>query len=89
VQVEWTQGARISLARIRDFNLERSEQWAVRVETRLRERAESLAQSAFAARRIAFGLRALSVSDIRYVLQYRLDGDRVMILRVLSTREIR
>jgi plasmid stabilization system protein ParE len=89
VQVEWTQGARISLARIRDFNLERSEQWAARVETRLRERAESLAQTAFSGRRIAFGIRALSVPDIQYVLQYRVDADRVLILRVVSTREIR
>lgn len=40
-------------------------------------------------RRIAFGLRALSVPDIQYVILYRVEADQVTILGVDSTRENR
>ena len=59
MKVEWSREARADLARILTFNIDRSDQWAERVDSRLRQRAEALGQTPLMGRRIAFALRAL------------------------------
>ncbi len=89
MKVEWSKEARADLARILTFNIDRSDQWAERVDSRLRQRAEALGQSPLMGRRIAFALPALSVPDIQYVILYRVAAEQVTILGVASTREKR
>jgi plasmid stabilization system protein ParE len=82
--------AREDLVRIFEFNLQRSERWAVRVESRLLSRCEALLVTPYIGRRLAGrNVRQLSVPDIQYVIDYRLFEDRVSIVRFRSTREIR
>ncbi len=78
------------LARIHEFNLERSESWADKVEQRLLDRAEALLGAPWVGRAISkAGLRRLSVTDIQYVIDYRVLDDAVEVARFQSTREIR
>jgi plasmid stabilization system protein ParE len=78
------------LARIWDFNMQRSEQWAERVQRRLIERAMSLVIAPNSGRRlIGTGLRRLSVPDIQYVIDYRHHSEVVQVMRIRSTREVR
>lgn len=89
MRLEFRAAARADLARIYAFNAERSAQWAERVESRLLQRAEALAASPNAGRLTAEpGVRRLSVPDIQYVMDYRIAGRCVRILRIYSTREI-
>jgi plasmid stabilization system protein ParE len=63
--------------------------WAERVEGRLLQRAEGLTTSPHIGRPTAKpGVRRLSVPDIQYVMDYRVAGNTVRILRIYSTREI-
>lgn len=88
--VEWSQTARANLARIFEFNFGWSEDWAFRVDRRLVERGEALGRTPLIGSPMgSSGLRKLSVVDIRYVLTYRLDMERVTIVRVHNTRENR
>lgn len=88
--VIWTEPASADLQRIFEFNLVRSFEWAERVDSRLRERGNGLSDFPFSGRPVgAPHLRALSLPDVQYVIDYRLDGDEVTVLRVQSTREIR
>ena len=81
--------ARADLARIYAFNAERSTNWAERVEGRLLQRAEALTTSPHVGRPTTEpGVRRLSVPDIQYVIDYRVAGGSVRILRIYSTREI-
>ncbi|MGA9582223.1 MAG: type II toxin-antitoxin system RelE/ParE family toxin [Allosphingosinicella sp.] len=81
--------ARADLARIFAFNVERSIDWAERVESRLLQRAVALTVSPHVGRPTAeSGVRRLSVPDIQYVMDYRVAGNTVRILRIYSTREI-
>ena len=81
--------ARADLARIYAFNVERSVSWANRVEDRLLQRAEALTASPHVGRPTTeAGVRRLSVPDIQYVMDYRVAGNCVRILRIYSTREI-
>jgi plasmid stabilization system protein ParE len=90
VQLEFKSEAEDDLARIFEFNMQRGERWAVRVESRLLSRCEALLLSPRAGRRLADeGLRQLSVPDIQYVIDYQPFDDRVSIVRIRSTREIR
>ena len=90
MKVEWSEAARADLARIFDFNLQRSDAWAQRVDARLVERAGALGRTPLMGRSVSAGrLRLLSIPDIQYVLSYRIDKERVTIIRVHSTREHR
>ena len=90
MRVVWAEPARGDLARIFKFNLARSFEWADRVDTELRERALSLSDTPQRGRPLPrLTARALSLPDIQYVIEYRLDADAVTVLRVRSTREIR
>lgn len=78
------------LVRRHDFNHERGEDWAGRVEDRLFERMNSLVTTPFTGRVTGrSGVRRLSVPDIQYVIDYRVRHDLVQILRIRSTREMR
>jgi plasmid stabilization system protein ParE len=90
VKLQLSPAAEADLRRIFLFNIQRSATWAEKVELRLLERARSLLVTPRAGRvtREA-GIRRLSVPDIQYVLDYRIMEDRIRILRIYSTREIR
>jgi len=90
VRVEIKVQAREDLARIHDFNAQRSERLAERVESRLLDRCEALPETPYIGRRIsAEGVRRLSVADIQYVIDYRATTDAIEILRFQSSREVR
>jgi plasmid stabilization system protein ParE len=90
VRLAVAERAREDLARIWDFNIQRSEQWAERVQRRLIERALSLLIAPNSGRRlVGTDLRRLSVPDIRYVMDYPHDSEVVQIMRIRSTREVR
>ena len=82
--------AREDLARIWDFNMQRSDRWAEKVHLRLMERALGLVVAPGSGRRIRkAGIRRLSVPDIQYVIDYRHDPEVVQIMRFRHTREIK
>jgi plasmid stabilization system protein ParE len=90
VLVYWAEPAQADLRRIFSFNLERSAEWALRVDGRLHERGEWLGRFPYGGRPTRGSeLRLLSVTDIQYVITYRVDGRRVTILRIHATRENR
>jgi plasmid stabilization system protein ParE len=90
VRLEFKTEAEDDLVRIFEFNMQRSEAWAHRVESRLLDRCEELLRT----RRLGRALKEantfrLSVTDIQYVIDYQLAEDLVLIARILSTREVR
>ncbi len=88
--LEFTAIAEADLARIFEFNLERSWSWAERVEKRVLERAYALLITPHIGRATQDpGVYRLSITDIQYVIDYRIIRDRIRILRVQSTREAR
>jgi plasmid stabilization system protein ParE len=90
VRLEFKAEAEDDLARIFEFNMQRSERWAVRVEGRLLSRCEALVLTPNIGRWSAEErMRQLSVPDIQYVIEYQPLDDRVVIVRIRSTREIR
>jgi plasmid stabilization system protein ParE len=90
VKLKWRSEALADLQRIFSFNAAKSEPFAVRVERRLLERAQALAATPQLGRSTdREGIMRLSVTDIQYVIDYRRFEDRVSIVRIRSTREIR
>jgi len=65
------------LARIADFNLSRSEEWADKVQVRLLDRGDSLGDRPYSGRPLGGTLRALSVPDVQYVLFHTVGDDEV------------
>jgi plasmid stabilization system protein ParE len=90
VGLEFKTEAEDDLVRIFEFNLQRTEAWAHRVESRLLDRCEELLRTPRLGRALkeASTFR-LSVTDIQYVIDYELAGDLVLIVRILSSREVR
>jgi plasmid stabilization system protein ParE len=90
VEVVWAPPAQADLRRIFAFNLQRTLEWALRVDDRLWARGEWLGRFPYAGRPVGgTELRLLSVTDIQYVITYRVDGHGVTILRIHATREHR
>jgi plasmid stabilization system protein ParE len=90
VKLRWRSEALDDLQRIYSFNAAKSESFAVRVERRLLERAQALAATPQLGRPTRRnGVMRLSVTDIQYVIDYRPLEDRVSIVRIRSTREVR
>ena len=88
--LELSPPAEADLERIFEFNLQRSLEWADKVERRLLERANGfLAAPAIGRSMQRSRVRRLSVPDIQYVIDYRAEVDRIRVLRIYSTREIR
>lgn len=90
MRLEFKSEAEEDLARIFEFNVQRSEPWAYRVEGRLLDRCETLLRTPRLGRALpeANAFR-LSVTDIQYVIDYELADELVLIVRIRSTREIR
>jgi plasmid stabilization system protein ParE len=90
VRLGLSERARDDLARIWDFNLQRSERWAEKVQLRLIERAMALLVAPHTGPQITkAGIRRLSVPDIQYVIDYQPFDDFITVVRIRSTREIR
>ncbi|HYW15651.1 MAG TPA: type II toxin-antitoxin system RelE/ParE family toxin [Allosphingosinicella sp.] len=90
MKLKWRREALHDLQRIYSFNAGKSESFAMRVERRLLERAQAIATTPQLGRLTdREGLMRLSVTDIQYVIDYRPFDDRVSIVRIRSTREIR
>ncbi|MEO7177730.1 MAG: type II toxin-antitoxin system RelE/ParE family toxin [Allosphingosinicella sp.] len=88
--LEFKSEAEEDLVRIFEFNIQRSERWAQRVEDRLLDRCEALLRTPHIGRLgEGSGRRQLSVPDIQYVIDYQPFDDRVTIVRIRHTREIR
>lgn len=82
--------AEADLSRIYAFNVQRSFAWAHKVEQRLLARLRMLPQKPNVGRRFSdAGVYRVSVTDIQYVIDYEMFEDRVVVLRIQSTREIR
>ncbi len=89
MRLELSPAAEADLKRIFEFNRQRSLAWAEKVEDRIWARAGSLMQIPSIGRPTDRpGVRRLSMPDIQYVLDYRIEKDRVRMLRIYSTREI-
>ena len=89
MRLSFGERARNDLARIWDFNAQRSEAWAEKVQRRLVQRASGLLGAPRSGRKITkAGIRRMSVPDIQYVIDYRLKVDVIEIVRIRSTREI-
>jgi plasmid stabilization system protein ParE len=90
VRLEWRREALDDLDRIFEFNTDRSEALAMKIERRLTERVRALTRTPYLGRALEeVRVRRLSVTDIQYVIDYQLAADLVVIVRIRSTREIR
>ena len=90
MRLEFKSEAEEDLARIFDFNSQRSDHLAHRIEDRILNRCEALRRTPYLGRPHPDpGVRRLSVTDIQYVIDYELADDLVVIMRVRHTREIR
>jgi plasmid stabilization system protein ParE len=90
VHLRWREEALDDLDRIFEFNAERSEALAMKIERRLTDRAQALTIAPHIGRALQQrGAFRLSVTDIQYVIDYELAEDVVLIARIRSTREIR
>lgn len=90
MRLKWRSEALADLQRIFSFNAGKSESFAIRVERRLLEKAQALATTPRLGRLTdRAGIMRLSVTDIQYVIDYRPFDDRVSIVRIRHTREIR
>jgi plasmid stabilization system protein ParE len=90
VKLTWRHEALDDLQRIFSFNADKSEAFAIRVERRLLERVHAVVANPSLGRRLrAPDIMRLSVTDIQYVIDYQPFEDRVSIVRIRSTREIR
>ncbi|WP_426265007.1 type II toxin-antitoxin system RelE/ParE family toxin [Sphingomonas sp. PWP1-2] len=89
--VRWSAAARSALTRIFEFNAAYSAEYAERIDARLFGAAELIERNPRIGRRIAgTNVRKRSLSDIQYVVRYRIDaaGD-ITIVNVRHTRENR
>ena len=90
MRLKWRREALDDLQRIFSFNAAKSEPFAVRVERRLLDRAEALVTTPQLGRPTDRAeIMQLSVTDIQYVIDYRRFEDRVSIVRIRISREIR
>ena len=94
--IVWTNDARKDLARIHTFNSSRDPDHAERVDQRLWEVAAFIERDPWIGRPIAGpALRERSLSDIQYVVRYRVENREddadcdIVILQVRHTRENR
>lgn len=90
MRLGWRREALDDLDRIFEFNSERSNALATKLELRLTERAQALTLGPYVGRPLQdVGMRRLSVTDIQYVIDYELAEDLVLIARIRHAREIR
>lgn len=88
--MEWGRRADNDAHRIWMFLAERSVAHADRVEARLKQAAEVIGTMLLIGRAgTTSETREWSVMDVQYVLECRVDEDRVLMLRLRSTRQNR
>lgn len=88
MRVDWARRATEDVQRLWLFLADRDPGYADRVEARLREAADLVGKLPRIGRPGATpDTRLWSVIDVQYVLEYRIDDDRVLIARVRSTRQ--
>lgn len=88
--LRWTPEAIDDLDRIDLFNRHRSDSWAARVERRIVARARGLATAPFQGRAAnTDGVRLLSITDIQYIITYRIEDSALWIVRIHQAREDR
>ncbi len=89
--INWSNAARHDVARIFDFNAVYDPARAVMIDGRLIDGADRCARNPMAGRPIAgTAIRERSLTDIQYVIRYRIDADdEITILEIRHTRENR
>ena len=88
--LRWTAGALADLETQWQYLAERSVDHADRVEARINDRAGALKRFPYLGRLDKrSGTRFLSIPDIQFLIDYRIDDDEVRILQVWSTRQDR
>jgi plasmid stabilization system protein ParE len=87
VKIIWSTGAWSQKEAIWDYLAEFSVEYADRFEGRLLSRTASLARLPRQGRPLVKDIRRLSITDIQYTIDYRIDEDAVRILRVRSTAQ--
>lgn len=90
MRLRWTTGALADLESHWQFLAERSVDHADRVEARINDRADALKRFPYLGRLDKrTGTRFLSIPDIQFLIDYRIDDDEVRILQVWSTKQDR
>ena len=90
MRLGWRREALDDLDRIFEFNSERPDALATKLERRLTEPAQASTLSPYLGRPLQdVGMRRVSMTDIQYVIDYELAEDLVLIARIRSTRENR
>ena len=93
MKIEWSDDAIADLDRFADFLHERHPSLARRIAAEIAEKANLLAERPHLGRpiggRAEYRQVVLQVANAAYIFQYRIDGDRLVMLRVFHGREVR
>src|SRR5690606_29135418 len=93
IRVEWSVAALADLDRFAAFLHERHPELAARAGGEIIRKVEALAQHPLLGRpvsgRAEYRQAVLRVLNADYVFQYRIDGERIVLLRVFHGREAR
>jgi plasmid stabilization system protein ParE len=93
VRIEWSVRALADLDRFAEFLREREPSLARRIAAEIRERAEILAEQPHLGRRLGdrgeYRQVILQVAKAAYIFHYRVEVERLVMLRVFHGREMR
>ena len=93
MKVEWSVRSLADLERFAEFLHERDPALAGRIAAEIRERAQMLADRPLLGRRLGdreeYGQVILQIAGAAYIFQYRIEGERLVMLRVFHGRELR
>jgi toxin ParE1/3/4 len=93
MRIEWSEDALADLDRFAEFLHERYPQLAKSVAAEIIKKARILGEHAQFGRAIGGGAgfrqAVLQVANAKYIFQYRIDGERLVVLRVFHGRETR
>jgi plasmid stabilization system protein ParE len=93
MRIEWSVRSLADLDRFAEFLLDRDPSLAGRIAAEIRQRAEILAHRPLLGRRLGdreeYRQVVLQVARAAYVFQYRIEGERLVVLRVFHGRELR
>ncbi len=87
MRIIWLPSAWSQKEAIWDYLAEINVDYADRIEKRLLSRVESLERLPKQGRPLVRDIRRLSITDIQYTIDYRIDENAVRILRVRSTAQ--
>jgi toxin ParE1/3/4 len=93
MRVDWSVSALADLDRFAEFLHERDPSLARRIATEIRERVQILAEQPLLGRQLGdredYRQVILEVAHALYIFQYRVEGERLVMLRVFHGRELR